>query len=761
MQSDEVGRVLSSHKVLVDTCFVMHPNFSRFLNEYEDTLKSNHLLVPVRVVQELERIKKKGDHRKTAATRANTYISTAIKSGLAELRGEASDDNKLADNVISRVVEQHMTSHDLVVLTNDRGLRDWLYAKLNSGCFSTRRSLIVIRFGPQSGNPHVWGKPKPSNGRPSPPRTSCGNSQRNKTSFNRPQPFGVSKAVAPDIDKALQVTEDVISSKTVFTYSGKAVHLRSQLGKGGEGDVFETDSPGVLCKLYHDDKLTVGKQKKIELMTTRKVSHQGICWPTEAVKDSQGVFRGFLMPKAVGEPLGHGLFIPTVWMKTHPDWTRVESVRLAINVLEGIQYLHRMKVLLGDINPMNILVKDENNVYFVDCDSFQVDGFPCPVGSENFVAPEIQGKDFRHFLRTSEHEEFAVASLIFMMMMPGKPPYSHQGGADGATNIRKMHFPYPLGEKSSSGAPEGAWRFCWSHLTRRIKELFHQTFHVDYRDQNRPSLTDWLRAFKDYERILHKPDAAFHGPKPQFGFDLSILPQNYRYVDGKNTLPTGGDTDLQRSVRRMAAASRSAQTSTAVRSASTRQHQTSQARPQTPSSPKPQRATSKRPTQSPSPAASGHQQPAPTAEWFLHPLVWPLMAQLKAVAAIALAGTAGSLMFAIGFAFLCLVGGAVFNGDGYGGLQYGFRWGAIVGMFLGVSVGCFSESSAVMETDEAIPWAAGIGGVIGAVAIAFLFRNAWSAIPGAWVGMTVGLSVWRAQTANGAAKQYLEKWYWT
>lgn len=753
MQSDEVSRVLSSHKVLVDTCFVMHPNFSRFLNEYERTLKSNQLLIPVRVVQELERIEGKGDHREAAAKRANTYLSTAIKNGLAELRGEASDDNKLADNVISRVVEQHMTSHDLVVLTNDRGLRDWLYAKLKSGCFSTRRSLLVLRFGPQTGNLHVWGKPKTSNGRPSsPPRNNRGNSQRNKSSSNKPQPFTVAKTVEPDIDKALHVNEDINSSKTVFTYSGTAIHLRSQLGKGGEGDVFETDSPGVLCKIYHDDKLTVGKQKKIELMTTRKVSHQGICWPTEPVKDSQGVFRGFLMPKGVGEPLGHGLFIPTVWMKAHPDWTRVESVRLVINILEGVRYLHRMEVLLGDINPMNILVKDDRNVYFVDCDSFQVEGFPCPVGSVNFVAPEIQGKDFRHFLRTSEHEEFAVATLIFMMMMPGKPPYSHQGGADGATNIRKMHFPYPLGEKASSGAPEGAWRFCWSHLPRRTKELFHQTFHVDYKDQNRPSVTDWLRAFTEYERILQKPDAAFHGPKPQFGFDLSILPQNFRYLDGKNTLPTSGETDLQRSVRRMAAASRAAQRPTPVQSASTRPQRTSQVPSQTASSPKPKHT------------ASGHQQtrgtPTTASEWFLHPLVWPLLAQLKAVAAIALAGVAGCLIFAIGFGFLCLVGGALFNDDGYGGLQYGFRWGAVLGMIFGAGCGCLHEGAQVMETDEAIPWSAGIGGVIGAVALAFVFRDAWSAIPGAWIGMTVGLSIWRAQSAQNVARNYLDKWWW-
>jgi len=91
-------------------------------------------------------------------------------------------------------------------------------------------------------------------------------------------------------------------------------------------------------------------------------------------------------------------------------------VQLAINILERISYLHRLNVLLGDINPLNILVKDENTIYFVDCDSYQIEGFPCAVGTVDFTAPEIQGVDFRTFLRAPEHELFAVATLLFMML---------------------------------------------------------------------------------------------------------------------------------------------------------------------------------------------------------------------------------------------------------------------------------------------------------------------------------------------------------
>lgn len=561
---DRLRDAFKNHKILADTCFLMHRSFGQFLEDYAAEFQDNRILVPRKVVQELQRIEKKNDHRLQAVRDALRWIEQATSKKIAEIRGEQSDDHTaVADHVISRVVEQHIAQHSILVLTNDRRLRDWIYAKKRAGCFSSRNSLLVVRFGPQNGTPHIWGQHKglPSNGRgqsvtpvvsPRPLRP------RPTPAANLPQPFARTSRLEGGLETLLHAKEDVENAGCVRLYNGQQVRLSKKLASGGEGTVYETDQPGILCKIYHPNRLTDGARRKIELMVTRRVTHPAICWPTEAVRDSQGVFRGFLMPRATGEPLGHGLFIPTVWLSKRPNWTRKDSVRLTISILEGINYLHRMKVLLGDINPMNILVQDASNVFFVDCDSYQVEGFPCPVGSINFVAAEIQGQDFARFLRTPEHELFAVATLAFMIMMPGKPPYSHQGGEDGAANIKKMHFPYPLGEKGAQGAPEGAWRFCWSHLTRPIKEAFHQVFHADFQGQPRITVSSWLRNFRTYERNLGKPTSIFTGPTPQYGFDLSILPHNFRYLRDKELpLPTGGETDLQRSVKKMASASKS------------------------------------------------------------------------------------------------------------------------------------------------------------------------------------------------------------
>lgn len=372
-------------------------------------------------------------------------------------------------------------------------------------------------------------------------------------------PFPLTRVPERKIQSLLPTGNNLKSGDTVLQQrTGRRVSLVAPIASGGEGTVYKTDLPGVVCKVYHHQRLTTGAQRKIALMEGHQMSHPAICWPMASVTDSQGVFRGFLMPSASGEPLAHGLFIPTAWLSKHRSWTRRQSVGLALRILEGIHHLNRLGVLLGDINPMNILVKDENTVYFVDCDSYQVAGFPCPVGAVNFVAPEIQGQDFGEFLRTPEHELFAVATLLFMILMPGKPPYSHRGGSDGAANIQKMHFPYPLGERSADGAPGGAWRFCWSHLTRQIKEAFYRSFHADYRGQPRVSVAKWLGLLNQYKQVLDRPGYTFVGPQPQYGFDLSILPENFRYIEGMGReLPTDGVTDMARAVQRMASTSAS------------------------------------------------------------------------------------------------------------------------------------------------------------------------------------------------------------
>ena len=98
----------------------------------------------------------------------------------------------------------------------------------------------------------------------------------------------------------------------------------------------------------------------------------------------------------------------------------------------------------------------------------------------------------------------------------------------------------------------GHWRFCWSHLTFGIKHAFYKSFHSHHRQEPRVALNTWLRLLDEYEQLLNRPTHAFKGPKRQVGFDLSILPQNFRIVVGQDLPPQqDGQTDMEREFRKV------------------------------------------------------------------------------------------------------------------------------------------------------------------------------------------------------------------
>ena len=281
-----------------------------------------------------------------------------------------------------------------------------------------------------------------------------------------------------------------------------SVILTKKLASGGEGVVYETSRENSVAKIYHKTHLTKIRRDKLELMISKPVKHPSICWPTDILLNSSGEFCGYLMPGAQGVILQTSVFIPPLLKRKFPHWTRKNLVELALQFTKAVEFLNERNVLIGDINPMNVLVTDDGSkIYIVDCDSFQIEDFPCPVGTINFTSADIQGTDYKSFLRTKSHEEFALATMIFMILMPGKPPYSQEGGISQAENIKSGEFPYPFGKDyRSQNIASGSWRFIWSHFPYAIKEAFHEAF----RQKRQLSPSKWLSYLSTYKSELEK-----------------------------------------------------------------------------------------------------------------------------------------------------------------------------------------------------------------------------------------------------------------
>lgn len=281
------------------------------------------------------------------------------------------------------------------------------------------------------------------------------------------------------------------------------IRLGSLLGEGGEGSVFEGDRESVI-KIFDRDHVTSHRRKKISLLVEHDIQSKGACIPSALISNASGEFVGYMMPRASGREFQRTIFNKRKFAKEFPNWKKVDLVDICISFLTQVRDLHAMNIILGDINPKNLMVDEKKNVFIIDADSWQLDGYPCPVGTPMFTSPRMLGTAYSDKLRTMEDELFAVATMLFMIIMTGQFPYVRTGtDGDIVQLIKEGNFAFQYENRNNKDQPEGDWKYMWSHIHKPVKDLFWHTFHKEgKRYKRRPSATEWLEAFSDYRAYL-------------------------------------------------------------------------------------------------------------------------------------------------------------------------------------------------------------------------------------------------------------------
>lgn len=298
----------------------------------------------------------------------------------------------------------------------------------------------------------------------------------------------------------------------VYNSHGSAVPLGAQLGRGGEGSVFELPShPELVAKLYHQN-VPVEKAAKlctmVQLRTERLLKLSA--WPVDLLLDRPGgALKGFTMPRVGGHDI-QILYGPKSRIANFESASWAFLLHTAANLARAVHAVHEHGHVIGDINHGSFRIGKDAMVKLVDCDSIQLAAqdklYLCEVGIPTHTPAELQGKPFRGVVRTPNHDAFGLAVLVFQILFMGRHPFS--GGFLGHGDmplekaIREFRFAYgPQASTCQMRQPPATLDLLAA--SQGVATLFERAFSAQgAQPDGRPLPREWIGALDALTRQL-------------------------------------------------------------------------------------------------------------------------------------------------------------------------------------------------------------------------------------------------------------------
>lgn len=255
---------------------------------------------------------------------------------------------------------------------------------------------------------------------------------------------------------------NIQENSTVTGRDGRRYTLGKEVGAGGEGIVFRIVGMNLVAKFYKKvDPHTAGKIRYMvehqipDLTDPNGKKILSLAWPQDLLYDNSGNFIGYTMPF-----VGQGVEICTVARgcdmpkakALFPHYNRLVNLRVAVNLARSVSYLHERNCIVGDLNCKNIMVCPDCSITILDNDSFdmldEADGthYRCTAGTQDYLAPELQGRNLRDpgAIFSVYSDDFALAIHIFQLLMNNFHPFTGKNlvvlKSSTSTNQRLEHM---------------------------------------------------------------------------------------------------------------------------------------------------------------------------------------------------------------------------------------------------------------------------------------------------------------------------------
>jgi eukaryotic-like serine/threonine-protein kinase len=178
------------------------------------------------------------------------------------------------------------------------------------------------------------------------------------------------------------------------------------------------------------------------------------------------------------------------------------AIRIALRILEALDYIHKQGVVHRDLKPENIMVDDHDNVKLIDFGIASMEGakrltyagFTQALGTPNYIAPEqVRGK------RGDARSDIYSLGIMLYEMLSGQTPFSGPSPL-AVMNDRLINHPLPPREANPNISPqlqEVLYRAIEREPRNRYPSAHAFRLDLEHLDQvgvaDRTELTDWKR----------------------------------------------------------------------------------------------------------------------------------------------------------------------------------------------------------------------------------------------------------------------------
>ncbi len=299
----------------------------------------------------------------------------------------------------------------------------------------------------------------------------------------------------------------------LISKDGQRISLGQMLGRGGEASVYEVvAAANTVAKIYHKpaDPSTSEKLSLMCAMGTDRLKKL-TAWPITTLHDvSKRQTLGVLMPNVSGYKDIHKLYTPKSRFREFPSANWAFLIHTAGNAARAFAAIHEHGIVVGDVNESNVRAAPSTaTVTLIDCDSFQVSNgikrYLCEVGTPTYTPPELQGKTFATVVRTTNHDNFGLAVMIFHLLFMGRHPFAGRFLGSGEMPIERAigEFRFAFARNSNQRQmqpPPGCLGL--ADLPQQLGDGFELAFSSAGAQNGRSPAKQWAEQLTDLESKL-------------------------------------------------------------------------------------------------------------------------------------------------------------------------------------------------------------------------------------------------------------------